>query len=91
MRFENRFEYELAISDDLLFNKAMVSPMITQPFIENAIEHGQLHTVKGGKIAATSKFMVKLADYKIERPAVVSDKIAETIEITVDAAYEPKK
>jgi hypothetical protein len=35
--------------------------------------------------------MVKLADYKIERPAVVSDKIAETIEITVDAAYEPKK
>jgi len=50
MRFENRFEYELAISDDLLFNKAMVSPMITQPFIENAIEHGQLHTVKGGKI-----------------------------------------
>ena len=51
MRFENRFDYELTISDDLLFNKAMVSPMITQPFIENAIEHGQLHTVKGGKIA----------------------------------------
>ena len=50
MRFENRFDYELNISDDLIFNKAMVSPMITQPFIENAIEHGQLHTVKGGKI-----------------------------------------
>ena len=51
MRFENRFDYELTISDDLLFNKAMVSPMITQPFIENAIEHGQLHTVQGGKIS----------------------------------------
>ncbi|MFM7005995.1 MAG: histidine kinase [Flavobacteriales bacterium] len=50
MRFENRFDYELTVSDDLLFNKAMVSPMITQPFIENAIEHGQLHTVQGGKI-----------------------------------------
>jgi len=50
MRFENRFDYELTISDDLLFNKAMVSPMITQPFIENAIEHGQLHSVKDGKI-----------------------------------------
>ena len=24
--------------------------MITQPFIENAIEHGQLHNVKSGKI-----------------------------------------
>jgi sensor histidine kinase YesM len=29
----------------------MVSPMITQPFIENAIEHGQLHSVKDGKIS----------------------------------------
>ena len=47
MRFEHRFEYELTVSDDLLFNKAIVSPMITQPFIENAIEHGQLHTVQG--------------------------------------------
>jgi hypothetical protein len=32
-----------------------------------------------------------LSDYRIERPAVVADKIAETVEITVDAAYEPKK
>ncbi|MFM8597125.1 MAG: histidine kinase [Flavobacteriales bacterium] len=50
MRFENRFDYTLDISDDLLFNKAMVPPMITQPFIENSIEHGQLHTVKDGHI-----------------------------------------
>jgi sensor histidine kinase YesM len=28
----------------------MIPPMITQPFIENAIEHGQLHTVEGGFI-----------------------------------------
>ncbi|MEN9742289.1 MAG: hypothetical protein RLZZ65_94 [Bacteroidota bacterium] len=50
MRFENRFDYTLDISDDLLFNKAMVPPMITQPFIENSIEHGQLHTVPEGHI-----------------------------------------
>jgi LytS/YehU family sensor histidine kinase len=25
--------------------------MITQPFIENAIEHGQLHTIEGGFIS----------------------------------------
>lgn len=53
MRFENRFSYVLHVSDDLLFNKAMVPPMITQPFIENAIEHGQLHTVKNGQIHVT--------------------------------------
>jgi hypothetical protein len=50
MRFENRFSYVLNVSEDLLNNKAMVPPMITQPFIENAIEHGQLHSVKNGQI-----------------------------------------
>ena len=55
MRFENRFSYVLNVSEDLLFNKAIVPPMITQPFIENAIEHGQLHTVKGGEIIVEMK------------------------------------
>jgi sensor histidine kinase YesM len=55
MRFENRFSYLLHVDDDLLTNKAMVPPMITQPFIENAIEHGQLHTVKGGQIIVEMK------------------------------------
>jgi sensor histidine kinase YesM len=50
MRFENRFSYVLNVSEDLLNNKAMVPPMITQPFIENAIEHGQLHSVENGQI-----------------------------------------
>jgi LytS/YehU family sensor histidine kinase len=55
MRFENRFTYALHVDDELLTNKAMVPPMITQPFIENAIEHGQLHTVKGGQIKVEMK------------------------------------
>jgi polyisoprenoid-binding protein YceI len=59
---------------------------VTQPATADGII-----TVKGGKISANSKFKVKLSDYRIERPAVVADKIAETVEITVDAAYEPKK
>jgi tetratricopeptide (TPR) repeat protein len=50
MRFENRFSYVINISKELLNNKAMVPPMITQPFIENSIEHGQLHSVKNGQI-----------------------------------------
>ena len=48
-------------------------------------------TIKGGKISAKSKFIVKLADFKIDRPSVVADKISEKATITVDASYEPKK
>ena len=55
LRFEDRFEFELDIDSDLIFQKAMVPPMITQPFVENAIEHGQLHTVENGKISISAK------------------------------------
>jgi polyisoprenoid-binding protein YceI len=47
-------------------------------------------TVAKGKISAVSTFIIKLADYKIERPSLVADKISETIEIRVNCQYEPK-
>ncbi len=47
-------------------------------------------TVVKGKISATSDFIIKLADYKIERPSLVADKISPTIEIHVNCLYEPK-
>lgn len=48
LRFEDRFEFTIFISDELRFEGAMIPPMITQPFIENSIEHGQLHTIAEG-------------------------------------------
>lgn len=47
-------------------------------------------TVSNGKISAVSTFIIKLADYKIERPSLVAEKISETIEIRVNCQYEPK-
>lgn len=48
LRFEDRFNYYVEIEDGLQFENAMIPPMIIQPFIENSIEHGQLHTIKEG-------------------------------------------
>lgn len=45
--------------------------------------------VKNGKIQNKAKFVVNPADYNIEIPAVVKEKIAKEIEITVDATLEP--
>lgn len=47
-------------------------------------------TVKAGKISASSKFTVKLKDYNISIPSLVSDKISEDIDVTLDCKYEPK-
>jgi len=47
-------------------------------------------TISHGKISGVSNFIVKLADYKIEIPALVVDKISPTIEIRVNCLYEPK-
>jgi len=57
LRFEDRFEFSVEIEDKMMLENAMIPPMITQPFIENAIEHGQLHTIEGGfiKIAFSKK------------------------------------
>lgn len=47
-------------------------------------------TIKAGKVAAFSKFSVKLKDYNISIPSLVADKISEDIDVTVDCKYEPK-
>lgn len=51
LRFQDRFEYEIDVDFQLYDEHANIPPMITQPFIENAIEHGQLHTIEGGSIS----------------------------------------
>lgn len=50
MRFQDRFEFEIICSHSISANDTLIPPMITQPFVENAIEHGQLHTLLNGFI-----------------------------------------
>lgn len=50
IRFEDRFDFEIICPDELIFDNVQIPPMITQPFVENSIEHGQLHTIPNGKI-----------------------------------------
>ena len=45
-------------------------------------------SIKAGKIASKSTFNVLLADYKIDR---VNKNLSESIKITIEARYEPRK
>lgn len=51
---------------------------------------GQLE-VGNGKLILKGNFIVTLADYKIEVPSLVTEKISKTIDIRVNCNYEPKK
>lgn len=40
LRFEDKFEYQLIIDENLYLDELRVPPMLIQPFVENAILHG---------------------------------------------------
>ncbi len=41
-RFDNKLSYKIAFDESIQIERVIVPPMLTQPFLENAIEHGQL-------------------------------------------------
>jgi polyisoprenoid-binding protein YceI len=47
--------------------------------------------VSGGKITAGSTFDIRLSDYNISIPAVVKDKVSNSIKISVNTSLEPIK
>jgi sensor histidine kinase YesM len=50
LRFEEKFEYSINIDSDIDVEHQTIPPMLAQPFIENAIEHGIIHLSKKGII-----------------------------------------
>ena len=66
LRFENRFDFKISVPDELVFKKVLIPPMITQPFVENSIEHGQLNSVENGHIHIEFKEQNEMLYVKIE-------------------------
>lgn len=50
LRFENRFNYAIDVSEAIDIDFIAIPPMLAQPFIENAIEHGLAGKTENGKI-----------------------------------------
>ena len=44
----------------------------------------------GDKLLLKSKFIVKLEDYKVDRPQLLWQNIAEQVEVTVDFVFKPQ-
>lgn len=50
MRFADKFDYEFIIDEMLILENVNIPPLLLQPFIENAIEHGFKNLKKKGFI-----------------------------------------
>ena len=77
LRFQERFEFYIEADEELFSEGAKIPPMITQPFIENAIEHGQLHTIEGGFINISLSKKGEMLNIKIEDNGIGRKKSAE--------------
>ena len=73
---------------DGLYN-ASIEGDLTIHNVTKTIKATGTFEVKAGKILAKAKFPVKLADYNVEIPSIVFQKIAETVQVTVDLSYDP--
>jgi hypothetical protein len=70
--------------------KASVTGELTIHGVTKTVTVPGTVTVKGGNATASAKFTIHLADYKVEVPSVVSDKVAKDAVIVVDAAMAQK-
>lgn len=55
---------------------------------KEVLADGTITVKNGGIVAGKSEFNILLADYKIEIPSLVKDKVAKEVKIVVDVNYE---
>jgi len=50
IRFEKKFEYEVRVDESLDTEELQIPPLILQPYVENAIWHGLMHSERPGRL-----------------------------------------
>lgn len=65
LRFNNSFDYRIEIDEQLSPDNLLLPPMLIQPFIENAIEHGFSGLDKPGELIISYKKIAKEVEIRI--------------------------
>jgi tetratricopeptide (TPR) repeat protein len=70
LRFENKFEYSIVIDEKIDKESIHIPPMLAQPFIENAIEHGIFFKKDKGRVDVRLFYQNQILIYEIEDDGV---------------------
>jgi tetratricopeptide (TPR) repeat protein len=76
LRFSNGFEFEVNVDEEIMPEHTMVPPMIMQPLIENAIEHG-IRNIENGKLALSYKLIGDQLEMRLEDNGIGRDRAAK--------------
>jgi tetratricopeptide (TPR) repeat protein len=77
VRFAGQFTYHLEVDEKIDEESIMIPPMLAQPFIENAIEHGIRHKDTAGHIEIRFLLENKLIRFEVEDDGIGRDKARE--------------
>jgi len=65
LRFDNKFRYNLSIDPALLSGDYQIPPMLAQPFLENAIEHGLKNINYPGELDVSYQLVNKTISFSV--------------------------
>ena len=87
-------EYKGKFTEDVDFSKNGTYPVTVEGVlnlhgVEKSYKGKGTITVMDGKFNVNSRFNVTVADHKIKIPSLVVKNIAEVVEVTVNADYQP--
>ncbi|MCE7996799.1 MAG: histidine kinase [Roseivirga sp.] len=68
LRFGDKFEYDINVPEEIESEFISIPPMITQPFVENALEHGF-----ASRTSAENKLRISIAESKNELTILIED------------------
>jgi hypothetical protein len=79
VRYSDKFDYSIDIEPDMDTENRMIPPMLAQPFIENAIEHGIKHKEGKGRIDIRLRRLGDWAIFEVKDDGVGRSKAQEIL------------
>jgi LytS/YehU family sensor histidine kinase len=79
IRYSNMFDYNIEVDNEIDPETILIPPMLAQPLIENAIEHGFKHKSSRGNMKIRFKLNDKLIRFEVEDDGVGREKAKEIL------------